>query len=141
MPQRRIGNHKPGQEFPRLLPQGHCRTLIINAAMAGDLMNRRTILTAALGAALISGPAQADITFDGGAGDSFATAIIVLGAEGSSDGIQAEYDWLGHYRPGAQVLEQALLSEGERMYDMLTIRYQGREEQVFFDITDFFGRF
>jgi hypothetical protein len=39
------------------------------------------------------------------------------------------------------VLEQALLSEGDRMFDMLTIRWQGREEQVFFDITDFFGRF
>jgi hypothetical protein len=104
-------------------------------------MHRRAILTAALGVTLVSSPAHAEITYGGGPGDTAATAIVILGAQGSSDGVQAEYDWLAQNRDGAQVLEQALLSEGDRMFDMLTIRWQGREEQVFFDITDFFGRF
>jgi hypothetical protein len=107
----------------------------------GARMNRRAVLTAALGASLVSAPAQAEITYGGGAGDTAATAVVILGAQGSSEGIQAEYDWLAQNRQGAQVLEQALLNEGDRMFDMLTIRWQGREEQVFFDITDFFGRF
>jgi hypothetical protein len=122
-----------------LLPQRQCRTFMPQPK--GNLMNRRAFLTAAVGATLVSAPAQAEITYGGGAGDSTANAIIILGAQGSSDGIQAEYDWLSQNRQGSQVLEQALLSEGDRMYDMLTIRHQGREEQVFFDITDFFGRF
>jgi hypothetical protein len=105
-------------------------------------MHRRTVLTLGLAATLgRPSPARAEITYGGGAGDSTATAIIIQGAAGSSDGIAAEYDWLAQHRRGAQVLEQALLSEDDRMFDMLTIRWQGREEQVFFDITYFFGRF
>ena len=106
-------------------------------------MNRRTAITLALALAAGSTPAAAkhSITYTGGPGDSFATAIIILGATDSSEGVQAEYDWLSQNRPGAQVLEQALLSDNDRMYDMLTIRKQGHKEQVYFDITDFFGRF
>jgi hypothetical protein len=36
---------------------------------------------------------------------------------------------------------QALIQNGERMYDVLTIRIGGRDEEIFFDITEFFGKF
>lgn len=105
-------------------------------------MDRRAILGLACALAVgVGWPAKAEITFAGGAGDSAATAIVVMGATGSTDGVRAEYDWLAANRPVAEVLEQVLLEDGGRYYDMLTIRVQGREEQVFFDITDFFGTF
>ncbi|MGL4238043.1 hypothetical protein [Tabrizicola sp.] len=89
----------------------------------------------------LSAAATAEIAFKGGDGASVETAIVVLGAQGSSDGVAAEYQWIEANRPGAEVLGQALVQNGDRFYDVITIRVGGREEDLFFDITDFFGKF
>jgi hypothetical protein len=89
----------------------------------------------------LAGAVLADITFDGGDGASPATAIVIVGAEGTSDGVASEYDWIEKMRPGAEVLGQALVQEGNRVYDAITIRTGGKEEVIYFDITDFFGKF
>ncbi|NJM82707.1 MAG: hypothetical protein HC844_09540 [Tabrizicola sp.] len=94
-----------------------------------------TLLLAAVPAAF------AEIRYQGGDGSTAETAIVILGAEGSSDGIQAEYDWLSRMRPEAEVISQALIQDEGRYYDVLTVRSGGKEEQIHFDITEFFGTF
>jgi hypothetical protein len=101
----------------------------------------RKLLLSAVTAMAFSGAAMAKITFEGGDGASPETAIVILGAEGSSDGVASEYDWIGRMRPGAQIVEQALIQNGERFYDAITIRVGGKDEVIYFDITDFFGKF
>ena len=89
----------------------------------------------------LASAAQAEITFSGGDGSTAANAIIIEGAAGSSDGVASEYDWIARNRPGAEVLGQALVQDGDRIYDLLTLRVDGREEDLYFDITGFFGNF
>lgn len=103
-------------------------------------MFRTTVLTLATVLVLASA-ASADITYDGGDGSTPETAVIITGAEGSTDGVKAEYLWIEANRPGAEVLGQVLLQNGDRLYDVLTIRIGGREEVIHFDITGFFGKF
>jgi hypothetical protein len=85
--------------------------------------------------------ASAEITFSGGDGSTVATAIIIDGAAGSSDGVASEYDWVAKNRPGAQVTQQALVQEGDKIYDLLTLQSGGQTEEIYFDITAFFGNF
>ncbi len=53
----------------------------------------------------------------------------------------SEYAWIEQNRPGAQVLGQALIQNGDKVYDLLTLRVDSREESLYFDITGFFGNF
>jgi hypothetical protein len=103
---------------------------------------RTSLFAVAAGVFLaLAGATTAEIAFKGGDGTSPDTAVIILGAEGSPDGIDAEYSWIETYRTGAEVPGQALIQKGERMYDVLTIRIGGRDEEIFFDIIEFFGNF
>ncbi len=101
----------------------------------------RNSLLGLVAAALLAGAAVAEITYEGGDGTAVETAIIITGATGSGDGVNSEYLWIEKTYPGAEVLGQALLQNGDRFYDVLTIRVGGKEQQVFFDITGFFGQF
>jgi hypothetical protein len=85
--------------------------------------------------------AHAEITYSGGDGRTVATAVVIEGASGSSDGVASEYAWIEQNRPGAQVLNQALVQDGDKIYDLLTLRVDGRDEALYFDITGFFGNF
>jgi hypothetical protein len=85
--------------------------------------------------------AHAEITFSGGDGRTAATAVVIEGASGSSDGVASEYDWIAKNRPGARVLGQALVQDGDKIYDFLTLEVDGRAEDLYFDITGFFGNF
>lgn len=89
---------------------------------------------------LFAPAAMAAITFTGGDGSSLAAAIHIVGAVGEDDGVASEYQWIGAHRPGAKVLLQALVMDGGRAYDILTIRDGAASERVFFDITDYFGK-
>lgn len=80
------------------------------------------------------------------AGDSMDTAVVVLGARSSSQGIQAEYDYLaykfGRRGVGYEPLGQALIGDGkgEKYYDAISVRLcDGTEKEIFFDITEFYG--
>jgi hypothetical protein len=103
-------------------------------------MVRRTLLSLFLSVAL-SGAALAEISFGGGDGTSPETAVVITGANGSSDGVPAEYDWITKHYPGAEVLGQGLMQKGDRFYDAITIRSGGKEQVIYFDITEFFGKF
>ena len=85
--------------------------------------------------------AMAEISFAGGDGRSMQTAILIVGASCESDGVDSEYAWVAANRPGATVQGQALLQDGDRVFDQLNLLVDGTPETVFFDITDFFGKF
>ncbi len=98
---------------------------------------RSTILALVL--ALAGGGALA-AGFAGGNGSSQAAAVVITGATSDSDGIAAEYAWIAANRPGAVVLTQGLIMGNGRAYDVLTIQIGGNQQQIWFDITGFFGR-
>lgn len=80
------------------------------------------------------------ITYLGGDGSSFEKAVVIAGAKSSMDGVPAEGKWLkkkyGHY----EMLQQGLIKEGGKFYDVVTIRTKkGKELVVYFDISGFFN--
>ena len=81
------------------------------------------------------------IRYAGGDGSSCATSIQILGAPNERAGVKAEYDWLATHRVGYSMVNQALTDCSGRNADKLTIAMpDGRQQQVFFDISDFFGK-
>lgn len=84
-----------------------------------------------------------EITFDGD-GSSFEDPIAVIGAEGSAQGVAAEYVYLGrrlaNEDPAWQRVRQRLVSHEKRMFDIVTVRLSdGRERDYYFDVGDFYG--
>lgn len=80
------------------------------------------------------------ITYSGGDGSSFEKAVIILGADATS-GVKAEYQYLQKKFPGYQPGSQSLVEHDKRMYDVLEISTPSGPKKVYFDITDFFGKF
>ncbi len=81
------------------------------------------------------------ITFAGGSGDSIEDAVIVQGAKGEPDGVDAEYFWLKKHYPTARREGQGVLTQGGRHYDRLDLTLpDGTKKSVYFDITAFFGK-
>jgi len=95
----------------------------------------------------------AQITYAGGDGNSMGQAVVILGANNSYEGIEAEYQWLamqfGEEYVVWQCTNQELLMEGNKYYDLLTVEFlqpsggykAGDEAEFYFDITNFFGKF
>ena len=71
---------------------------------------------------------------------SLASAVVIKGASGEFDGVQSEYVWLAQHLPGWRTVSQAVLEDGGRMYDRMTMQKSGTTRQVYFDITGFYGR-
>ncbi len=70
---------------------------------------------------------------------------IVIHADRTIDGIQQEYEWIEHhYGPRGvawEVQQQTLTRHEDRTYDILSIQLpDGTMRDIFFDITEFFGR-
>lgn len=112
--------------------------------LAGALPGLRAVFAPVLAAlvalTLACGPALAEIRFGGGDGRAVAHAVVILGAESDYDGVQAEYAWLAAQYPGYVMEGQSLLYIGSRPFDLLQFRHQGRQLQVYFDISGFFGK-
>jgi hypothetical protein len=87
-------------------------------------------------------PAKAagHVKYEGGDGSSLEKAVIIKGAKGEEEGVNAEYAWLAKKHPGYKMHEQSLLGEKGRKYDVITIEVGGKKFEVFFDITDYFGK-
>lgn len=86
------------------------------------------------------------IRFEGGDGSNIQQAIVIRGAKGEGDGVAAEYKYLemlyGPKGQGHNVRGQALLENGARSFDKLDVDLKdGRSISVYFDITDYFGKF
>jgi hypothetical protein len=90
--------------------------------------------------------AKPKITFAGGPGDSFKTAIIIQGAKNSLTGVEAEYRYLeqkfGQRNRDWKLIKQSLIHHGGKHYDLMEIQLaDGAKKQLYFDITEFFGKF
>lgn len=86
-------------------------------------------------------PAAAPAAMVGGDGASMATAVVIDAAN-EADGVAAEYAWLRAHFPGAQVVNQSLLTPaGDHVYDAIEFTARdGTKHTVYFDISRFFGK-
>jgi len=73
----------------------------------------------------------------GGDGSSIENAIVISNCN-NSEGIRQEYIEVQKRFGNYKLIQQILLNVDERMYDKLELEIEGKEIDVFFDITDFF---
>lgn len=83
--------------------------------------------------------APAAVTFAGGDGSSAAKAIVIVGATDETEGVASEYDWIAKNRPDAVFLQQKLLQDKGKAFDLMILQSGGAKEEIYFDIADFFG--
>ena len=78
------------------------------------------------------------ITIKGGNGTTRESAIKILGADNNLDGISAEYKIIGKEW---KLLTQELHEHEDNIYDKLIVQNAaGSVKEIWFDITDFFGK-
>ena len=90
-------------------------------------------------------PTKPKISFKGGPGDTPETAVVISGAPNSQVGIDAEYYYLmkkfGRPNVDWKLKRQSVLHVKGRDYDRMEIELKdGSKKDVFFDITEFFGK-
>lgn len=85
--------------------------------------------------------AKSGITYSGGDGSSFDKAVIILGADDTDVGIAAERTWITQNHPGFQKIGQSLQGDKGRKFDVIEIGNGTSTKYVYFDISDFFGKF
>lgn len=85
--------------------------------------------------------ATAEVRFSGGDGSSAAKAIVIEGANDETEGVASEYDWIAKNRPEAVFLQQKLLQDNGKVFDLMILQSGGAKEEIYFDITAFFGDF
>ena len=78
---------------------------------------------------------------EGADGSSFEKAIVIQ-EKSELVGVDAEYKWLAQNYPGYSRGSQALVFHDNKPYDILTIKTKdGEEKKVYFDISNFYGKF
>jgi hypothetical protein len=106
-------------------------------------MKRYTKIIAALTVliALVDTSVARDANVSAPPGSSYATAIRIP-ATTERDGVHWEHRYLAaHYR-GARSLRQRLDNHAGRVYDVMTIATtDGKQQDVYFDISSYFGHF
>jgi hypothetical protein len=76
-----------------------------------------------------------------GTGTSFTDAIIV-DENTETAGVAAEYKWLKANYPGYSLISQSLVYNEGKPYDVMDIKTaSGEEKKIYFDISNFFGKF
>ena len=81
------------------------------------------------------------ITFGGGDGRSMENAVVIRGARNTLEGVFGEGYWTWKTHPGWRKGRQALLSRDGKRYDLITNKLpDGSQAEIYFDITDFFGK-
>jgi hypothetical protein len=97
-------------------------------------------MLALVGCATTSGAGSA-AAYGAGDGASCEQAVVVH-APTEMAGTRAEYDWIAARYPGYHRDRQALIRCNGRPADQLRIRTAaGQEVEIFFDISEYFGRF
>ena len=84
-------------------------------------------------------------TFQGGSGDTPATAVIIAGAPNYVAVVAGEYQYLGKQfgkqDQAWQVAKKAVYQSDDKVYDLITIEFpKGAKQQLFFDITKYFKK-
>ena len=82
----------------------------------------------------------AEVVYAGGDGSSFEKAILIKNAT-EETGVKAEYAYIEKHFPDHFVQGQSLEEHNGRMYDVLRVHGPSGNREVFFDITEFFGKF
>ena len=81
------------------------------------------------------------IQYKGGNGSSKGQAIIILGAESELEGVDAEFEFIQRLYSDFELDSQTFLGEENKKYDILTVKLSdGTKIDVWFDISDFYGR-
>jgi hypothetical protein len=108
------------------------------------MQNRFSVLVVVLAPFFLSLTARADdnaITYKGGDGSTEAKAIVIVGAKDDFSATGAEYAYLGRHFPGYHFDSQALMSAGNKSYDMLAFDdSKGNPHHLYFDITATLGK-
>ena len=84
------------------------------------------------------------ISYAGGDGASFASAVLIKGARSESEGVAAERTYVVKFHSDWDPREiyTALMAINGRYYDLS--RFRGRdgvEHALYFDVTEFFGKY
>lgn len=76
-----------------------------------------------------------------GDGSSFDNAIVIQ-EKSETTGVSAEYAWLKKNYPGYSLKSQSLVFHHKKPYDTLDIvTKDGEDKTIYFDISNFFGKF
>jgi hypothetical protein len=73
-------------------------------------------------------------------GSSFEHAVVLADAKNEFEGVRAEHKWVQVHYPGWRWDTQSLLDHEGRVYDMIDISRGGEQRQIYFDITNWFGK-
>lgn len=84
---------------------------------------------------------KSKIKYEGGDGSSMEKAIIIKGAVSSTDGVAAEYDYIKKKYKNYDTKMQGLQKKDGKRYDVITFATKDGNVTLYFDITDFFGKF
>jgi hypothetical protein len=84
--------------------------------------------------------------FSPNSGESPAEAIEIINTKATDEGVAAEYAYLdlklGSLGKEFNVVRQALHPIGGKHYDILTVEFDNdKQEDYYFNITEFFGEF
>lgn len=81
------------------------------------------------------------IQYKGSIGSSEQEAVIILGAESELEGVNAEYEYIQRLHTEFELDSQTFLEKENKKYDILTVKLPGgAKKNIWFDITDFYGR-
>lgn len=74
-------------------------------------------------------------------GLSYEKAIVIM-EKTESKGVSAEYDWVKKHYPGYKLNSQSLNIKDKKYFDILKIKTkEGEDLELYFDISNFFGKF
>ena len=74
-------------------------------------------------------------------GLSYENAIII-NEKSETKGVGAEYEWIRIHYPDSKVISQALNFDKKIPYDIISIKTaEGIDLKIYFDISNFFGKF
>lgn len=74
-------------------------------------------------------------------GTTYERAVVII-EKTETKGVKAEYKWLSEKHPGYTFISQKLLTKSDKPYDLILIKtHKGEKTEVYFDISNFFGKF
>ena len=79
------------------------------------------------------------VKVSGGDGSSFKRAIIISECD-NTEGVQQEYLEVTKMFEDYKIIRQSLHNKDGKYFDKLLINVDGQEREIYFDISDFFGK-
>jgi len=80
------------------------------------------------------------VRIEGGNGSCHENAIIIKDCN-NIEGVNRQYDEIRKRFGRYKLLKQALIKIDNKMYDRFTLDCNGEVKTIFFDITEFFGKY